>query len=157
MDKLQLHIQGLESRETAEICANLMAQSEPWITLKRGYHESLEIILDHKREVYVAWRGKNILGFIIVEMNGTFKGYIKSVYVSPKHRGRGIGTKLVDYAEKRIFSETTNVFLLVSSFNSGARKLYTNLGYEEIGELRDFIIQGESEILMRKTIGPLTE
>jgi len=61
------------------------------------------------------------------------------------------------YAEERIFLETPNVFLLVSSFNTGARNLYQRLGYEEIGEFKDFIVRGHSEILMRKTKGPLTE
>jgi RimJ/RimL family protein N-acetyltransferase len=45
----------------------------------------------------------------------------------------------------------------VSSFNSGARRLYERLGYEEVGELRDWIISDHSEILLRKTIAPLTE
>jgi hypothetical protein len=30
------------------------------------------------------------------------------------------------------------------------------LGYQRIGELTDFIVAGYSEILLRKTIGPLT-
>jgi ribosomal protein S18 acetylase RimI-like enzyme len=48
------------------------------------------------------------------------------------------------------------MFLLVSSFNQEARNLYNKLGYEEVGELTDFIIKGHSEILMWKTIGPLS-
>lgn len=61
------------------------------------------------------------------------------------------------FAEKRIFSETPNAFICVSSFNSSAQKLYERLGYEVIGELKDYIISGYSEILLRKTIAPLTE
>jgi RimJ/RimL family protein N-acetyltransferase len=54
------------------------------------------------------------------------------------------------FAEERIFRETPNVFLLVSSFNHRARALYQRLGYEPIGELKDFIVPGHSELLMRK-------
>jgi ribosomal protein S18 acetylase RimI-like enzyme len=61
------------------------------------------------------------------------------------------------YAEKHIFSRTPNVFICVSSFNSAARKLYERLGYQTIGELKDYIVSGHSEILLRKTIGPLSE
>ena len=61
------------------------------------------------------------------------------------------------FAEKRIFSETPNVFVCVSSFNKGAQRFYERLGYEVIGELRDYIISGHSEILLRKTIAPLTD
>ena len=133
-----------------------MAESEPWISLERGYEESLGILLEPSKEVYLAWIKNEIVGFIIIEMNGTFKGYIKSICVSPDQRGKGIGSSLMQYAENRIFSETPNVFLLVSDFNHRARKLYKSLGYEEIGEFKDFVVRGYSEILMRKTIGPLS-
>lgn len=124
--------------------------------MRRGKQESLEIINDPSREVYIAWLENKIAGFIIIEMTGTFKGYIKSICVSPSHRNKGIGSLLMSYAEERILSETPNVFLFVSSFNMGAIRFYQRLGYERIGELKDFIIEGYSEILMRKTKGPLT-
>ena len=134
-----------------------MARSEPWISLERGYEESLEILTEPSREVYLAWIPEEIVGFIIIEMNGIFKGYIKSICVSQDQRGKGIGSSLMQHAEKRIFSEAPNVFLLVSDFNYRARKFYKSLGYEEIGEFKDFIVRGYSEVLMRKTQGPLTE
>jgi ribosomal protein S18 acetylase RimI-like enzyme len=43
----------------------------------------------------------------------------------------------------------------VSSFNPRARELYERLGYEFIGELKDYLVRGHSELLMRKTIGPI--
>jgi ribosomal protein S18 acetylase RimI-like enzyme len=61
------------------------------------------------------------------------------------------------YAERRIFRHAPNVFITVSSFNSGAQRLYDRLGYDVVGELEDFIIPGHSELLLRKTIGPLSE
>jgi hypothetical protein len=45
----------------------------------------------------------------------------------------------------------------VSSFNPDARRLYERLGYSVVGELKDLIVPGHSEILLRKTLGPLTE
>ena len=135
----------------------MMADSEPWIRLDRDYEASFEIIVEPSREVFLAWIDEAIVGFVIIEMNGTFKGYIKSICVSPNQRDKGIGSSLMCYAEERIFLETPNVFLLVSSFNTGARNLYQRLGYEEIGEFKDYIVRGHSEMLMRKTLGPLTE
>ena len=149
-------IKPLGSIEEAKICARMMADSEPWITLERGFEDSFEIIVEPSREVFLTWIGEEIVGFVIIEMSGAFKGYIKSICVSPNQRRKGIGSSLMHYAEERIFSETPNVFLLVSSFNSSARNLYQRLGYEEVGEFKDFIVRGHSEILMRKTQGPLT-
>jgi RimJ/RimL family protein N-acetyltransferase len=45
----------------------------------------------------------------------------------------------------------------VSSFNERARALYTRLGYETVGELRDYIVRGHSEWLLRKSIAPLAD
>jgi ribosomal protein S18 acetylase RimI-like enzyme len=88
-------------------------------------------------------------------MNCSLKGYVKSICVHPNWRKQGIGHKLMEYAEKRIFRETPNVFICVSGFNVIAKRFYEKLGYDKIGELQDFIIKGESEVLLRKTIAPL--
>jgi ribosomal protein S18 acetylase RimI-like enzyme len=90
-------------------------------------------------------------------MHGAFVGYIQSMGVVPAWRNRGLGSRLMAFVEKRIFSETPNAFTCVSSFNEGAQRLYERLGYEVVGELKDYIISGHSEILLRKTIAPLSE
>jgi [ribosomal protein S18]-alanine N-acetyltransferase len=46
--------------------------------------------------------------------------------------------------------------MCVSSFNHDAQRLYQRLGYQIVGELSDYIVRGHSEILLRKTVGPLT-
>ncbi len=139
----------------SEACARMMAESEPWITLKRGYNESLEIISDPSREVYLAVIDGEIAGFVVLEMSGAFVGYVKSICVSPGWRGKGVGGRLMSFAEERVFSEAPNMFLCVSDFNEGALRFYERLGYEAVGELRDYIVPGRSEILMRKSIAPL--
>jgi ribosomal-protein-alanine N-acetyltransferase len=141
----------------AETCARMMSASEPWITLRRGYEDSLRQLTDPLKEGYLSTSQDDIVGFMILNMKGAFVGYIQTVCVAPEWRNQGIGTQLVDFAERRIFTEAPNVFLCVSSFNTKAKDLYKRLGYEIIGELKDYIISGQSEILMRKTLAPLTE
>jgi ribosomal-protein-alanine N-acetyltransferase len=148
-------IRRLAGRAEAEACAALMAASEPWITLGRGREACLALMEHPEREHYVALVGGALAGFIVVSMRGAFVGYIQSVAVTPGMRGRGIGTALVRYAEARIFRGSPNVFLCVSSFNDGARRLYERLGYALVGELVDYIVSGHSELLYRKTIGPI--
>jgi ribosomal-protein-alanine N-acetyltransferase len=150
-------VRRLESVEEAEECARMMAESEPWITLGRGYEESLTILTDHSREVYLALDDGETVGFVVLEMEGAFTGYVKSICVSPPRRGMGVGARLMSFAEERVFRERPNVFLCVSEFNEGARKFYERLGYETVGELRDYLVKGHAEILLRKTIGPLAE
>jgi len=132
-----------------------MATSDPWITLGRGYEDSLRMVRDPTREVYVAKAQGELAGFLILSMTGPFVGFVQTVCVHPDHQRRGVGTVLVGFAEERIFRESPNVFLCVSSFNTDAKRLYHRLGYDVVGELTDYLVRGHSEILLRKTIGPL--
>jgi ribosomal protein S18 acetylase RimI-like enzyme len=155
---METTIRPIQGREEIDACARMMAVSEPWITLQRDYDASVQTLASPGKEVYVAVDdGKRILGFIILNMQGGFTGYIQSIAVAPEWRSRGIGRRLVAYAEERIFREAPNVFICVSSFNPGAQRLYRRLGYEAIGELKDFVVRGHSEILLRKTIAPWRE
>ena len=153
---LNFSIRPFEESEDLEGCAQMMCLSEPWITLGRDYEASIATLRDQSRERYVAESGGDLAGFLIINMAGAFVGYIQTVCVAPGFRGRGIGTKLVRFAEERIFPESPNVFLCVSSFNAGARRLYERLGYGVVGELKDYVVEGHSEILMRKSLGPTT-
>jgi ribosomal-protein-alanine N-acetyltransferase len=156
-DSVEAEIRELQHGDEAGTCARMMASSEPWITLRRDFDASLGIITDPSREVYVATVNGGIAGFVVLLMQGAFVGYIQSICVERAWRGKGIGSQLMAFAEQRIFGDVPNAFICVSSFNSGARRLYERLGYEVIGKLRDYIIPGNSEILMRKTIAPLVE
>lgn len=150
-------IRRLQSREEAEACAALMAGTEPWITLGRTFDEALEIMTSPECEVYVAGRGGHVLGFVIVVMRGAFVGYIRSIAVAREARSQGIGSRLLQFAEARIGEESPHVFLCVSSFNPRARALYERLGYRFVGELKDYVVRGHSELLMWKSSGPLRE
>lgn len=151
-----LSITRLETEAEARACAQFMATSEPWITLGRGFEASLRVIQDPTREVYVARDHGGMAGFIILCMTGALVGYIQTIWVDPNRRSRGLGSQLVCFAEQRIHRSSPNVFLCVSSFNPRARQLYEQLGYTVVGELTDYIVQGHSELLLRKTLGPLT-
>jgi ribosomal protein S18 acetylase RimI-like enzyme len=152
---MTLAIARLANETEARACARLMAESEPWLTLGRTYEASLAVVQDPSREVYVARDETGLAGFLILCMIGAFVGYIQTICIHPERRGQGLGSKLVEFAEQRILAESPNVFMCVSSFNRDARRLYERLGYRMIGELTDYIVQGHSEILLRKSVGPL--
>ena len=157
MNPTQVKIRKLQNSSEAETCAGMMSASEPWVTLGRDYDTSLKIITDPNREIYLALTGEEIAGFTILIMHGALVGYIQSICVAPEWRNKGIGSQLMAFAETRIFSESPNAFIMVSSFNPDAKRLYQQLGFEPIGELKDYIIPGHSEYLLRKSIAPLTE
>jgi [ribosomal protein S18]-alanine N-acetyltransferase len=152
-----LEIGPIGGADEAGTCARIMAGSEPWLTLGRTYERCLEIVNDSSREVLVARRAGEVAGFVSVCMVGPFVGYIQTVAVAAHERGRGLGSRLVAHAEARIFRQSPNVFLCVSSFNRDARRLYERLGYRLVGELTDYLVRGHAELLFRKSRGPWNE
>ena len=135
--------------------AALMAASDPWLKLGRSAESCLAVLSDSGKERYAAFQGDAFAGFLILNLRGAFVGYLQTVFVAPQARGSGVGSALVQFAEARIFSAHPNVFLCVSAFNTGARRLYERLGYAPVGELTDYLALGQSELLLRKTRGPI--
>ena len=151
----EIEIRPLRKLSDAKACVRMILKSEPWVTLRFDYRTTLAALRDKRREVYLARVGKRLAGFIVLNLIGPFRGYIQVLAVWPEWRGRGIGKKLLAFAEKRIFRESPNVFLCVSSFNKGGQRFYKRLGYRKVGELKDYVVKGHSEFLMRKTKGPI--
>jgi ribosomal protein S18 acetylase RimI-like enzyme len=151
-------IRPLVSDEEARACARMMADSEPWKTLGRTYDMCIERMRDDTKERYVALaEDGRPAGFVIVNMAGAFVGYIQTVCVAADMRGQGVGARLLRFAEERVYRDSPNVFMCVSSFNDRARRLYERVGYQVVGELTDYLVRGHSEILMRKSLGSLDE
>lgn len=133
-------------------CARLMASSEPWVTLGRNLKSCLDSLARIGTDLFVAIDGENALraGFILVAPYGLAGSpYIASIAVAAQMRGKGIGSELLHFAERR-FAGRAHLFLLVSSFNHRAQHLYLRHGYERVGELKDYCIKGESELIFHK-------
>lgn len=110
----------------------------------------------HSRTQVAEHRGR-VVGFVYYLSRGTFghSGYVWSVGVASDQQGRGVGGHLMDAAETDIFGTGPNVFLLVSADNADARRFYERRGYRRVGELADYVIRGITEIVYRKTLGPI--
>ena len=135
-----------------EWCAGVMASSEPWITLRRDLEECRAALMRPGAELFVA-RDKNLpAGFILVAPYGLAGSpYIASIAVAAGARGQGVGSHLLRFAEER-FAGRGHMFLLVSSFNHRAQNLYRRHGYAFVGELKDYVVPGHSELLLHKRL-----
>jgi ribosomal-protein-alanine N-acetyltransferase len=136
------------------ICSEIMSRTDPWITLGIGVDDCSKAFEGLYREVFVLRKNNEIAGFFIIQPQGSFKGYIQTIAVAEAYRGKGYGTRIIQFCEERILKYSPNIFICVSSFNHGALKLYTRSGFVKVGELKDFIKNGFTEILLRKTVGP---
>lgn len=152
-----VRIVPLRDAADAEACARIMSTTDPWITLGRDHARCLAVVQAPTHEAWVALEADGaVAGFVLLVLQGAFIGYIRSIAVRADLRSRGVGRALLAFAERRSHHASPNVFLCVSSFNPRARALYERYGFELVGELRDFVVAGHSEWLMRKTIGPVT-
>ena len=144
---------GEADEDDREWCAQLMAASEPWITLGRTIDQTRPLFQRKDSELFIARRDGRPCGFLLLRDRGiVYSPYIASLAVSPESRGLGIGGRLIDFVEERARSSSKHIFLCVSSFNTRARALYERHGYGVVGELKDYVIDGASEYLMSKRL-----
>lgn len=141
------------TEEERDWAATLLAGSEPWITLGATLEQCRKACRDPEYLVYVARSGGQLCGAIVLHRRGVASSpYIKSITVAEEHRSKGAGTALMDFAEDLFRGEARHIFLCVSSFNTRARALYERRGYHSVGEFKDYVIEGASEILMHKRL-----
>ncbi|WP_165698021.1 GNAT family N-acetyltransferase [Flavobacterium nackdongense] len=150
----KITIEKTTNQNDFDFCALMMAKSDPWITLEMDFNLCVQAFAGASKEVYVVRAENVITGFVILQIEGTFKGYIQTICINEDFRGKGIGTKLLNFCEERILKISPNIFICVSSFNTRALQLYTDFGFKVIGELPHFIKEGFTEILLWKTFGP---
>ncbi len=139
--------------EERDWTAELLARSEPWITLGVTLDQSRKVCRDPEYLVYVARCRGVLCGAMVLHRRGVASSpYIKSIAVAEDFRGCGIGASLMTFAENLFRADANHVFLCVSSFNRRARTFYERLGYGAVAELKDYVIEGASEILMHKRL-----
>ena len=135
-----------------EWCAQLMAGTDPWITLRRDLEQCRTTLRRPERELFVAHEAGQPVGFILTHPTGCAgSAYIASVAVVESARGKGIGAQLLAFAERQAAGRRF-IFLCVSSFNRRAQELYYRLGYTRVGEIPDYVIDGYSELLLCKRL-----
>jgi len=138
--------------EDRKWCAQLMASSEPWITLGRQLETCRKVFARPGYELFLACSNPEPLGFVLCHPFGAMSSpYIATIAVAPEARGQGVGHKLLQAVEEH-YRGRRHLFLCVSSFNPRARQLYENIGYRVIADLDAYIVDGASEILMHKRL-----
>jgi [ribosomal protein S18]-alanine N-acetyltransferase len=138
-------------------CATLMSGTDPWLRFGTKFDTCLATVSDPTKELYGAYTDDVLVGFLLLDMRGLLRGYIQTLCVSSEARGQGSGTLLLAAVEERIHRDSPNVFMCVSSFNTGARRLYERLGYEVVGTLTDYVVAGHDELLLRKATVPWSQ
>lgn len=139
-----------EEREWATL---LIVNSEPWTRIGSDLERCRKTLHEPEYPLYIAHSGGKPTGMILLHKRGFASSpYVRLLAVAPEFRSRGVGAALMQFAEELFKPEAKHLFLCVSSFNPRAKKFYERLGYQMIGEIEDYVVEGESEYMMHKRI-----
>ncbi|MDH4188138.1 MAG: GNAT family N-acetyltransferase [Nitrospira sp.] len=151
-------VRPMMAQDRAAVVA-LLAGSDPWKRL--GYQandwDNYFTPLPHSRDSYVVEQNDTVVGIAVVRQKFLLGDYLELLAVADRERGKGLGHTLLTHIEPLVFERVSNLFVCVSDFNDRGRKFYEKQGYQEIGPLKNLLIQGSAEILLRKTSGPARE
>ena len=136
-------------------CRAIAVCSEPWRSLQENIDFRPYI---ERKQAHVCTIDGKPAGFIVFTPEPVFArgGYLRAIGVDPGWRRRGIGKKLLAYAEARTMRQAPNFYLCVSSFNRRAQAFYKRLGYDRVGKIPDLILAGSSELIYWKRLRPLS-
>lgn len=133
--------------------AAMMASSEPWVQLGISKDKLEEACRHPEYQLFIAHAGKLPCGVLLVHPRGLAGApYIKSFAVDPAFRGRGVGERMLVFAEEHFRAFSPHLFLCVSSFNERAGRFYAKHGFSQVGELKDYLVQGASEFILYKRL-----
>jgi [ribosomal protein S18]-alanine N-acetyltransferase len=143
--------------EDCEAVIRMLADSDPWKRL--GYTavhwERLFSPLPAGREGYILEQDGAVAGLALLRRQFLFGDYLELLAIASRQQRKKLGRTLLSHLERIVFAQSNNLFACVSDFNASARRFYERNGYVEIGPLPDLLMPGASEILLRKTIGPV--
>jgi ribosomal protein S18 acetylase RimI-like enzyme len=91
---------------------------------------------------------EKVVGLSLFDQKGAFSrsGYLKLIVIDQHARGLSVGAKLLKHLEE-VSTGKGGVFLLVTSTNEKGQSFYRGLGYEKIGEIKDYVKPGLDEFI----------
>lgn len=147
-------IVGALPAAVAEAIAAELAATDPW----RRYGFPLERLLPFLAPRagaprYLLLREGSIAGLVALKPGWMFGTYLNLLAVLATHRRCGVGSAVLDWLERtaRAHGER-NQFVVTSAFNAPALILYERHGFRRIAQMPGLIADGETEILLRKTL-----
>lgn len=137
-------------------CDNIVAASEPWKTLR----EKVDFVHSiTRRQAYVCMirstsGTSEVAGFIIFTTEPVFArgGYLRAIGIAQALRGRGLGGKLLTFAERAVSRQAQYFYLCVSSFNRKGQAFYKKHGYTRVGTLPSLVSPDTSEYIYWKRL-----
>ncbi len=118
---------------------------------------AVELLRAARGTIAVAKDDGAVVGVAIYWIDGSVPvpAYLRILAVAEGQRGRGVGRALLRHVEADAYRRGPNLFLCCESTNVDAIRLYEREGYVEVGPMPSFIVEGLTEVLYRRTLGPI--
>lgn len=125
---------------------------------RSNYRDCMELTVDKGQEHFVAdnkqslveaafedglhtlaiYHGNTMIGFVLYDYDETYPGWSMSRFmIDRKYQGKGYGKKAVleflEYFRQKYRAD--RIYISVSLENTAARKMYTDIGFQEIKEI----------------------
>jgi len=118
-----------------------------------------EILAEFPETFLLAELGGSVVGYIMCRVEYGFsqvkrlglarKGHVVSIAVLEEHRGKGLGTTLLNLAQEELRKKgCSECYLEVRVSNEGATELYKRLGYKVVSRLEAYYRDGEPAYMM---------
>ena len=140
--------------DQAELVAGQLVRMDPWRTLgysQRGLYTYL-VQDDPALHRYVVRKEEKLAGMVTVRHPWLFGPHLELLAVFPTFQGRGIGREVLEWLQEEA-RPSRYLWVVVSAFNTGARRFYHRHGFTKIASLGDLIVPGYDEYLLRKVLG----
>jgi ribosomal protein S18 acetylase RimI-like enzyme len=99
--------------------------------------------------------GRAIAGAFAIKENWLRGPYLQFLGLLPAFQAHGIGSAVLAWFETRgRDAHAQNLWVVASEFNERALSFYEKHGFRRVAPLTDLVVEGCSEILLRKKIAP---
>lgn len=140
------------------VIAERLATLDPWASMGRPAasfvaYMTRPMAATHRFAVRLDGRPVGFLSLRWPFMRGP---YIETIALFPEAQRRGFARRIVEWIGREVAGEATNIWLCVTEWNAPARAAYAAMDFVEIGPIPDVALVGQTEIFLRKVLGPPT-
>ncbi len=139
--------------EAKKIAAN-MVLIDPWRALSYSANQLENYLVSPDPALYrfTVRVDNHIAGVVAIRYPWLRGPYLELIAIFPDYQQRGLGTIILQWLEQQAKTTTTNLWVLVSSFNKVAKAFYFQQGFKEIGPIEGLVSTQSTELLLRKII-----
>ena len=146
------------SRSAAETLAPLLANIDPWARYAYTAAALASFLSADETDAprYAITADRVIAGAVSIRKNWLRGPYLQFLGILPPYQNHGIGSSVLDWFEKQAREVSAqNLWVAASEFNTRALSFYERHGYGRVAVLTDLVVEGSSEILLRKRLSYL--